>query len=68
MAMCETNSSPLPSMAEIAGLTRDELIERLLRFKAEFPLDFTDSFLSRKSTDQLRHILIAACKQARKKK
>lgn len=59
-------ASCTPSLSEIASLSRDELIDRLLHFHGSCPLDFTEGFLSGKSTDKLRHILMAACKYAGK--
>ena len=52
------------NLSEIASLEREELLQRLMHFNGRVKLDFTESFLARKSTDQLRHILIAACKYA----
>ena len=52
------------NLSEIASLSREALIDRLLHFHGACPLDFSEGFLARKSTDQLRHILIAACKFA----
>ena len=49
------------SLTEVASLSRDELIDRLLHFRGCCQLDFTESFLASKSTDSLRHILMAAC-------
>jgi hypothetical protein len=47
---------------EIANLTREAVIERLLRFKGRVRLDFTPEFLGRQSTEHLKHILLAATK------
>ena len=49
-------------LSEIAALSREELVARLLRFDGQCALDFTEEYLVRKSDDQLRHILVAACK------
>lgn len=51
-------------LADIASLSREELIDRLVNFRGSFRLDFTADFLARKPTAQLRHILIAAHKHA----
>jgi hypothetical protein len=55
------------SLSQIAALSRDQLVERLLHFEGDCPLDFTAEFLAQKSTDRLRHILIAAYKYAGKR-
>ena len=49
-------------LSEIATLPRGALIERLLHFQGQCVLDFTPEYLAQKSDDQLRHILVAACK------
>ena len=51
-------------LSELAALSREELVSRLMTFRGKFPFDFTESFLAQKTTDQLRHILMAACKYA----
>jgi hypothetical protein len=52
----------LLQLSEIAALARSEVVERLLRFEGRCALDFTEEYLAQKSDDQLRHILVAACK------
>ena len=52
----------LVCLSEIAVLPREALIERLLHFQGRCGLDFTAEYLALKSDDQLRHILVAACK------
>ena len=47
-------------VAELSGLTREELTPRLLAFPSRTHLDFTREFLDAQSTEQLRHILLAA--------
>jgi len=64
--MSESESRDAPDLSEIASLSRDELIDRLLHFKGACPLDFTPDFLARKTVSQLRHILVAAYKFAAK--
>jgi len=64
--MDETPLNAVCNLAEIASLSREELVRRLLTFQGDFRLDFTETFLAFKSTDELRHILIAACKHAAK--
>ena len=52
-------------IAEIMGLNREICILELKQFSG-LTLDFTDEFLRLQDTDHLRHILLAACLQARK--
>ena len=53
-------------LTTIATLDRDQIIQRLTHFDGRCPLDFSEGFLAHKSTDRLRHILIAACKHVAK--
>ena len=53
-------------LATIAALDRDQIIDRLTHFDGRCPLDFTEGFLTHKSTSRLRHILVAACKHVAK--
>ncbi len=46
--------------AQLATLSRDEIKPRLLDFPSRTRLDFTEDFLEELSTEQLRHILLAA--------
>ena len=62
--MDDFSPASICNLAELASLTREELISRLLTFQGKFRLDFTPSYLEQKTTDQLRHILVAACKHA----
>lgn len=57
-------TSDMPSLTEVALLSREQLVDRLLHFRGSCQLDFTESFLATKSTDKLRHILVAACQHA----
>lgn len=52
-------------IVSIADLDREDCVAHLRRF-AEPALDFTSDYLDSRSDDQLRHILLAACLQARK--
>lgn len=45
---------------ELAGLGREELKPRLLDFPSRTRLDFTPEFLDTLTTEQLRHLLLAA--------
>lgn len=47
----------------VASLDRDSLVEHLHDFRASFPLDFTDDFLTAVPLDRLRHIFVALCLQ-----
>lgn len=53
-------------ISQIAAYSRLELIDRLLGFVADFPVDFTPEYLSGQSTDRLGHLLFALCVQARR--
>jgi len=39
-------------------------MDRLLHFHGKFAFDFQENYLERKTTAQLRHILVAAYKHA----
>ena len=45
---------------QIMRMDRQAITRALLSFRGRVPLDFTEEFLSRKSTDWLRHVLLAA--------
>ncbi len=49
------------SPTKIASLPREEVIDALLHFPATFKFDFTREYLESLTTDQLRHLLMAAC-------
>ena len=63
----EAHGADVPTLSDIASLDRQALIDRLLHFDGQCRLDFTESFLTSKSTDRLRHILLAALKYAAKR-
>ena len=44
----------------VAGMTKHELIDRLLHYDGRPRLDFTESYLKNQSDEKLRHILFAA--------
>ena len=50
---------------EIAVLTRQRCFQELARVP-HIPLDFSDAYLETQSTEQLRHLLLAALLQARR--
>jgi len=54
-------------LVTIHELDRDCCMAELLHFK-HIKLDFTEKYLERMSTDRLRHVLMAACLQARKRR
>ena len=45
--------------ASIASLSKAQAKRRIQRFKGNFKLDFTESYLNSLSVDRLRHILMA---------
>jgi hypothetical protein len=47
-------------VAKIAKLNRAEVTRRLLNFRADFPMDFTDEYLATLPLERLRHLLMAA--------
>jgi hypothetical protein len=47
----------------VAALDRGALIDQLHAYRASFPVDFTDDFLSAVPLDRLRHIFVALCLQ-----
>jgi len=51
----------------IAALGRNELKTRIRNFKGRFKLDFTEDYLNKLSVDRLRHILLAATMNARRR-
>jgi hypothetical protein len=51
-------------LVEVASLSRQELKDRLLHFHGKFAFDFQETYLERKTTAQLRHILVAAYRHA----
>ena len=51
-------------LVEVACLSRDQLKDRLLHFHGKFAFDFQETYLERKTTAQLRHILVAAYRHA----
>ncbi len=50
----------MPQLTELAELDRRDLIDRLLHFPGTFKFDFTPEYVEGLSTDELRHILMAA--------
>ena len=61
-----TTKHPIESiLGDIAGLDR-QACKRHLRNFTRPRLDFTDEYLDSLSLDSLRHLLFAACEQARR--
>ncbi len=54
----------LETLRRIHSLDHQGLVHELLHFPGRLRLDFTESFLTRLSIDQLRHLLAAACLQS----
>jgi hypothetical protein len=47
----------------VAALDRPAIVSQFHAYRASFPIDFTEDFLSTVSLDRLRHILVALCLQ-----
>lgn len=47
----------------VAALDRAALVDQLHAYRASFPVDFTEDFLSTVPIDRLRHIFLALCLQ-----
>jgi len=47
-------------LTRIAQMDRPDLLAEIRRFHDPFQLDFTNEYLAERSTEQLRHILMAA--------
>jgi hypothetical protein len=62
--MTPVTTSSSSTLSEIAALPREELLARLIHFHGKFTFDFSEAYLSLKSTEELRHILLAALKHA----
>lgn len=44
----------------VAGMSKSELIDRLLHYDGRPRLDFTETYLKNQSDEKLRHILFSA--------
>ncbi len=53
-------------IAMVSAMDRDELIRQLEVYPASFPVDFTNDFINRLSTDRLRHLFVALCLQSQR--
>jgi hypothetical protein len=47
-------------VGRIGSMDRAGLVDELRRMRCEFPMDFTDEFLSSMSVERLKHIVLAA--------
>ncbi len=45
----------------VATLNRESLVNQFKTYRANFPVDFTDEFLTTQPLDRLRHIFLAVC-------
>jgi hypothetical protein len=50
-------------ICRLAALDRQTLTREFLQFQSKFPVDFTTDYLSKQSTDRLRHLFLAMCLQ-----
>lgn len=50
----------------VSGLDREALVDHMLAYRANFPVDFTPAFLSQIEIDRLRHIFLAMCLQTQR--
>lgn len=54
-------SNSLEALATlVAGMSKSELIERLMHYDGRPRLDFTESYLRSQTDEKLRHILFSA--------
>jgi hypothetical protein len=56
----ESPVDPSNVAVDLVDLTRDEIKPKLLNFPSPTVLDFTEEFLDTLTTEELRHILLAA--------
>jgi hypothetical protein len=52
-------------VSEVGSLGREAMIARLVNFEGPLRLDFTEEFLAGKSTEEIRHLLMAALWRSR---
>jgi hypothetical protein len=50
----------------VSILDRNTLVHQFHNYRANFPVDFTDEFLSDLPLDRLRHIFVALCLQTQR--
>ena len=50
----------------VSVLDRPALIDQFHHYQANFPVDFTDQFLTDLPLDRLRHIFVAMCMQTQR--
>lgn len=51
----------------IQALDRDALLREILHFEGRVRLDFSEAYLATLSTEQLRHLLLAAVLQSQRR-
>ncbi|MHC5059575.1 MAG: hypothetical protein ACYTFK_00605 [Planctomycetota bacterium] len=59
-----SNKSFEQTASIINSLNKSQIKDRLMHFKGSFKFDFTEAYLDSLSTDNLRHILLAATLKA----
>jgi hypothetical protein len=45
----------------VSALDRPALVAHIRNYRASFPVDFTDDFLTTASIERIRHIFVALC-------
>ncbi|HEX4795031.1 MAG TPA: hypothetical protein VH370_14655 [Humisphaera sp.] len=45
----------------VSALDRPALVAHIRSYRASFPVDFTDDFLTTASIERIRHIFVALC-------
>jgi hypothetical protein len=53
-------------VAVVSSLDHSTLLDYFETYRANFPVDFTQDYLSRLSLDRLRHIFVAMCLQSQR--
>ncbi len=59
-----SNASFEQAASTINSLNKSQIKDRLMHFKGNFKLDFTEAYLDSLNLDKLRHILLAATLKA----
>ena len=52
-------------VSEVGSLEREAMVARLVNFEGPVRLDFTEEFLAGKTTEEIRHLLMAALWRSR---
>jgi hypothetical protein len=53
-------------IAWVSALDRRELSSQFRKYRASFPVDFSNAFLGRESLEKLQHIFVAMCIEQRR--